>query len=98
MPQVTQLCALERVAQMLGEDPELLEAIVYNDDNLTYGSIISVYTGPDDTITALTDDGIDELKDMLRDARITTETWHAFLDNFVDDPELVVRIKAQSPR
>jgi hypothetical protein len=37
---------------------ELLEAIVWNDDNLTYGSIISVYTGPDETITALTDDGV----------------------------------------
>jgi hypothetical protein len=35
---------------------------------------------------------------MLRDARITPETWHAFLDDFVDDPVLVVRIKAQSPR
>jgi hypothetical protein len=34
-------------------------------------------------------DGIDELKDMLRDARITPETWHAFLDDFVDDAELV---------
>ena len=83
---------------MLGEDPELLKAIVYNDDNRTYGAIISVYTGPDDTVTALTDDGIDELKDMLRDARITTETWHAFLDDLVDDTELVARIKAQSPR
>ena len=59
---------------------------------------ISVYSGPDETITALTDDGIDELNDMLRDARITTETWHAFLDDFVDDAELVARIKAQSPR
>ena len=98
MPKVTQLCALERVAQMLGEDLEMLEAIVSNDDNLTYGAIISVYTGPEDTITALTDDGIDELKDMLRHARITTETWHAFLDDFVDDAELVARIKAQSPR
>ena len=78
---------------MLGKDPQLLEAIVYNDDNLSYGSIISVYTGPDDTITSLTDDGIDELKDILRDARITTETWHAFLDDFVDDAELVARIK-----
>ena len=56
---------------MLGEDPELLEAIVYNDDNLSYGAIISVYTGPDETITALTDDGIDELKNMLSDARAT---------------------------
>lgn len=73
-------------------------AIVYNDDNLSYGSIISVYTGPDDTITALTDDGVDELKDMLRDARITPETWHAFLNDFVDDAELVARIKAKSPR
>lgn len=98
MAAVTHVCTLDYVAKMLGEDPELLEAIVYNDDNLTYGSIISVYTGPDDTITALTDDGIDELKDMLRDARITTETWHAFLDDFVNDAELVARIKAQSLR
>ena len=98
MATVTHVCTLDYVAKMLGEDPELLEAIVYNDDNLTYGSIISVYTGPDDTITALTDDGIGELKDMLRDARITTETWHAFLDDFIDDVELVARIKAQSPR
>ena len=89
MATVTHVCTLDYVAKMLDEDPELLEAIVYNDDNLSYGSIISVYTGPDDTITALTDDGIDELKDMLRDARITPETWHAFLDDFVDDAELV---------
>lgn len=98
MATLTHACTLDYVAKMLGEDPELLEAIVYNDDNLTYGAIISVYTGPDDTITALTDDGIDNLKDMLRDARITPETWHAFLDDFVDDAELVARIKAQSPR
>lgn len=95
MAAVTHVCTLDYVAKMLGEDPELLEAIVYNDDNLSYGSIISVYTGRDDTITALTDDGIDELKDILRDARTTTDTWHAFLDDFVDDAELVARIKAQ---
>lgn len=83
---------------MLGEDPELLEAIVSNDDNLSYGASISVHTGPDDTITALTDDGIDEPKDMLTAARITTKTWHAFLDDFVDDQKIVTRIKAQSPR
>ena len=98
MATVSHVCTLDYVAKMLGEDPELIQAIVYNDDNLTYGSIISVYTGPDDTITALTDDGIDELKDMLRDARITPETWNSFLDDFVDDAELVARIKARSPR
>ena len=50
MATVTHICTLDYVAKMLGEDPELLEAIVYNDDNLTYGSIISVYTGPDEAI------------------------------------------------
>ena len=98
MATVTHVCTLDYVAKMLGEDPELLEAIVSNDDNLTYGAIISVYTGQDETVTALTDDGIGELKDMLRDARITPETWHAFLDDFVDDAELIARIKAQSTR
>ena len=83
---------------MLGEDVEPLEAIISNDDNLTYGNIISVYLGPDDTISALTDDGVEELTDMIRAARITTKTWHEFLDDFVDDTNLVLRIKAKSPR
>jgi len=73
---------------MLGEDPELLEAIIHNEDNLTYGNIISVYVGPDETVTALTDNGIEELTDMIRAARITTKTWHEFLDDFVDDTDL----------
>jgi hypothetical protein len=98
MATVTHICTLDYVARMLGEDPELLAAIVYNDDNLTYGAIVSVYTGPDETITALTDNGIDELTDMLKDARSTLETWLAFLDDFVDDENLVARIKTQSPR
>lgn len=98
MATITHVRTLDYAAKMLGEDVELLEAIVWNDDNLTYGNIISVYTGPDETITALTDDGVDELSDMLREARRTTETWHGFLDDFVDDPELATRFKAQPPR
>lgn len=67
-------------------------------DNLTYGSIIGVYVGPDETITALTDDGIEELTDMTKTAHLTAKTWYEFLDDFVDDTNLVSRIKAQSPR
>lgn len=98
MAAITSLSTLDYVAKMLDEDVELLEAIVSNDDNLTYGAIISVYTGPDEAITALTDHGIDELTDMLADARLTTRTWHDFLDAFVNDLELAARFKAQPPR
>jgi len=56
------------------------------------------HTGPYEAITALTDDGIEELSDMLIDARIASQNWHEFLDGFVHDTELVACIKAQSPR
>ena len=98
MATVTHVCTIAHVAEMLGEDQDLLEAIVCNDDNLTYGSSISVHTGQEESMTALTDDGISELADMVRAARLTTQTWHDFLDDFVDDPELVARIKAKSPQ
>jgi hypothetical protein len=98
MATVTYVRTLDYVATMLGEDVELLEAIVSNHDNLTYGAIISVYTGPDEAITALTDHGLEELTDMLSEARLTTKTWHQFLDDFVDDPELAARSKARALR
>lgn len=98
MATLTRVHTLDFVASILDEDVELLETIVWNDDNLSYGAIISVYTGPDEAITALTDDGIEELSGMLRDARHTTETWHDFLDDFVDDPQLAARFRDQKPR
>jgi hypothetical protein len=98
MAAVTYVRTLDYVARILNEDMKLLEAIISNDDNLTYGAIISVYIGPDESITALTDQGVDELTDMLSEARFTTRTWHQFLDDFVDDPELAARFKTQAPR
>ena len=98
MAAVTYVRTLDYVARILDEDVELLEAIVSNDDNLTYGAIISVYIGPDEAITALTDNGVEELTDMLSEARLTTNTWHQFLDDFVDDPEVATRFKTQASR
>ncbi|TIU70316.1 MAG: hypothetical protein E5W13_28065, partial [Mesorhizobium sp.] len=72
MATITYVFTIDHVAKKLGEDPELLQAIVSNDDNLSYGSIISVYDGTDEAITALTDDGIDELRQMLAHARRST--------------------------
>lgn len=98
MATVTQVFSIDYVARLLDEEPELLQAIVSNDDNLNYGSIISVYTGSDEAITSLTREGMEELEQMLAHARRTVDEWNDFLDAFVDDEELVTRIKAKTPR
>ncbi|NMN73926.1 hypothetical protein [Rhizobium sp. 57MFTsu3.2] len=98
MATITYVFTINHVAEMLGEDLQLLQVIVRNSDNLTYGNIISVVTGDDEAITALTDDGIDELNQMLSAARRSPEAWNEFLDSFVDDEELIARVKAKSPR
>jgi hypothetical protein len=41
---------------------------------------------------------IEELTDLIKAARLTTRTWQEFLDDFVDDKDLVLRIKAKLPR
>ena len=98
MATVTQVYALNHVARMLDEDLEMLEAIVSNDDNLSYGNIISVHTGTDESATAITAHGIEELRDMLRDARRSPEHWSDFLEDFVEDPDIIARIKENGPR
>lgn len=98
MGTVRHISTIDHVAELLGEDLEMLEAIVENDDNLSYGAIISVHTGNEDGLTALTDDGIGELKDMLQGARRSPDAWHAFLKDFVADPDIIARVKENGPR
>ncbi|MDQ0562973.1 hypothetical protein QO004_004782 [Rhizobium mesoamericanum] len=86
------------MAEILDEDVDLLREIINNDDNLTYGNIISVMTGDDESTPALTDHGIDELRQMLADARRSAKKWQEFLDCFVLDEDIVARVKAYSPR
>ena len=98
MATITQVFTVGYVAKRLGGNPELIEAIIANDDNLTYGAIITVHTDTDEAILALTADGIDELKDMLRSARRSSRTWAEFLEDFVTDPEIITKVKAKAPR
>ncbi len=98
MATVGRVYTLEYVATLLGEDLEMIEAIVSNDDNLTYGSIVGVCTGPDESYTALTDDGVDELRDMITVARRSPDEWDEFLESFVGDQDIINRVKAQNPR
>ena len=82
----------------MGEDPALLEAIVSNDDTLSCGNIVSVHVGHDDYITALTDGGIEELRDMLLSARVTIKEWHSSLEDFVTEPDIIARVNDQPLR
>jgi hypothetical protein len=98
MAAVRRVYTLEYVATLLGEDLEMLEAIVRNDDNLTYGSIVSVRIAPDESITSLTEDGVDELRSMITCARRSPAEWDEFLESFVGDQDIINRVKAQNPR
>ena len=98
MPKVTQLYALERVAQMLGEDLEMLEAIVNNDNKLSYGNIIIVDSATVENTKLISAHGIEELRDMLIDARRSPEHWRNFLEDFVNDLVIIARVKENGPR
>jgi hypothetical protein len=98
MAAVTHLCSLDFVASILDKDVDLLEAIVVNDDNLTYGAIVIVQTGSDEAITVLTSGGISELRDMLALARASERTWHKFLDDFVSDQAVIERFRSSARR
>jgi ABC-type sugar transport system substrate-binding protein len=98
MATVTHVFTVDYVAQMLGEHPDLIQAIISNDDNLAYGAIIAVCTEQEEAIDALTPDGVDELASMLKSARLTPESWQQFLDDFVADPEIIESVKPLNPR
>jgi len=81
MPTVRHVFTLDYVADILGEHPDLIDGIVSNDDNLTYGSIITVCAGPDNYLTAITDDGIAELRNLITDARRSPDEWDDLLQS-----------------
>lgn len=98
MANVRHVLTLDYVASILGEDPELIDAIVVNDDNLSYGSIITISAGPDDFETAITPDAVDELRDLLADLRSSPDVWDDFLHANFDDPKTIENIKRHKPR
>jgi plasmid maintenance system antidote protein VapI len=59
MATVIHVYTIEHAAKLLGEDPELIDAIIANDDNLSYGTIISICNGTGESVTALTRLGIE---------------------------------------
>lgn len=98
MATVRHVLMLDYVATILGEHPELIEVIVANEDNLSYGSIITISAGPDDFKSAITPNAVDELRDLLTDLRSSSDLWDDFLHSNFDDPKTIENIKRYKPR
>lgn len=98
MATVRHVFMIDYVAEILGEHPELIDAIVSNDDNLSYGSIITVSAAPDDYRTAITDGGIGELRDLIANLRRSPQEWDDFLHSVIDDPQTIAIVNAHNPR
>lgn len=39
--------------------------------------------------------GIEELRDTLAHARVSINKWYSFLDDFVDEQDIIARVKKQ---
>ncbi len=85
---------LKEVAGMIGENLELIEEVTANSDNIAEGELVYVRDGSEDGTKGLTDNGVDDLRDLLADIR----TWEGGIRQFlVDercDPEMIERVMA----
>ena len=94
MARSTHIYTIKEVATMIGENLELLEEITANSDNISEGQMFYVRDGSEDGTTGLTEDGVNELQELLADIR----TWEGGIREFLVreqcDPEITERILA----
>ncbi|MCD2175642.1 hypothetical protein [Rhizobium sp. C4] len=85
---------LKEVAGMIGENLELIEEVTANSDNIAEGELVFVRDGSEDGTKGLTENGVDDLRDLLADIK----TWEGGIRQFlVDercDPEMIERVMA----
>lgn len=85
---------LKEVAEMIGENLELIEEVTANSDNISEGELLYVRDGSEHGTKGLTENGVDELQNLLADIR----TWDGGICQFlVDeqcDPDVVERVMA----
>lgn len=94
----TRIYAIGYVAKMIGENCELVEQIATNPDNIDYGEIIDVATGPDRSATAFTGRGIESLQAFIADVRTWPGGIRQLLIDQGCDPDIIERIMADEPR
>ncbi len=94
----TCIYAIGYVAKRIGENLEFLEEIASNPDNIDYGEMIDVATGPDEAIIAFTNCGIENLQEFIADVRTSPGGIRQFLIDEDCDPDVIERIMADELR
>ena len=85
---------LKEVAGMIGENLELIEEVTANSDNITEGELVYGRDGSEDGTKGLTEDGIDDLQNLLADIRTWDGGIRQFLIDEQCDPEMIERVMA----
>ena len=76
---VSHFHSIDRVAELIGENVELLEEISITLDDAD--GMITIWTDNDESITAFSDSGIDVLKELIANIR----TWNGGIRQYLVD-------------
>ncbi|WP_093041846.1 hypothetical protein [Rhizobium tibeticum] len=85
---------LKEVAEMIGENLELIEEVTANSDNISEGELLYVRDGSEYGTKGLTANGVDELQNLLADIRTWDGGIRRFLVDEQCDPDVVERVMA----
>lgn len=83
---------LKEVAEMIGENLELIEEVTANSDNISEGELLYVRGGSEHGTKGLTENGVDELQNLLADIRTWDGGIRQFLVDEQCDPDVVERV------
>lgn len=79
---------------MIGEKLELIEEVTANSDNIAEGELVYVCDGSEDGTKGLTENGIDDLRDLLADIRRWDGGIRQFLVDEQCDLEMIEHVMA----
>lgn len=85
---------LKEVAEMIGENLELIEEVTANSDNISEGELLYVRDRSEYGTKGLTENGVDELQNLLADIRTWDGGIRQFLVDEQCDPDVVERVMA----
>ncbi len=90
MTRVSHFHSIDRVAELIGENVELLEEISITLDDAD--GMVTIWTDNNESITAFSDDGIDVLKELIADIR----TWDGGIKQYLLDCKPVRKSRTTS--